>query len=490
MKIGIICDSHMPNDPRSAQWQFCMRAAEQFAEDGIRRVITLGDITSFGEPAALDAYLTMLAGFDHHWVIGNSEIRDEASVNTILKKAKGFLLNVDGQKILGINTPYARIEQEDKEKLEALSDGDVVFMHHPPHRLFEEESRLFMEKLCRERALTVICGHLHRSLSGELGRSRYFVMRAVDPDKSFGNWPCITYCDTESGEIAEKLLTVPKEAVMSAQKMFGISCVDNHRDVTYAAERGLYGIELRCNGKGWEPDISLLPKLADWREKGGKYLSVHMPNLYWKEGKLQGVETWRKAVAYANTIKADGMTIHPPRVKLRDMAAAHDALLEQYLYVVQNVPLTMNIGIENLHMSGAEEVTDRSFGYIPEEVAQWIDEINKTTGRKNPVGHTLDVGHARNNGALASKFPVSRWYESMGSRTVAYHIHQVIQKEGSLKNHNAIESWFGPQISYASFFFHWDKCSINRVPVFLEVKGAENFQKSTDAFWDTFGGND
>ena len=68
------------------------------------------------------------------------------------------------------------------------------------------------------------------------------------------------------------------------------------------------------------------------------------------------------------------------------------------------------------------------------------------------VGHVLDVGHARNNGYLASVYPVGRWYELMGERTVAYHIHQVVRSENGLKNHRPIENWFGPMISYVSFF--------------------------------------
>lgn len=486
MKIGIICDAHMPYNRQSAQWEFCLRAVKQFQEDGIQTVITLGDITAFGEEEALDAYLAMMAVFDHYWVLGNAEIRDKKTASKLCGRTKGFLLEAGEKKILGIHTPKAVIAEEDQEKLRMLSDGDVVVMHHPPYRLFEEESVRFMDSLCTGKKLTILCAHLHRSLSGKIGQSHYYVMRAIDPDKSFGSWPAVAYFDTDSGEITEKFFPVSLAAVYSAYRMFGISCVDNHRDVAYALEHKLYGIELRCNGKGWEPDLTLLPKINAWREAGGKYLSIHMPNLYWKNGEPQGVETWHKAVAYANTVNADGMTIHPPRVKLRELDSGHDALLEQYVYAVQNVPERVNIGIENLHMSTGEEISDRGFGYIPEEVADWIDQINQKTNRKNLVGHTLDVGHARNNQALATQFPVSRWYEDMGNRTVAYHIHQVQQTEAGLKNHNAIENWFGPQISYASFFYHWENGGINRAPVFLEVKGADNFDKSIRAFQKCF----
>ncbi len=482
MKLGLICDSHMPYNSESAQWQFCTRAAAQFKEDNISDVITLGDITSFGEPDALCAYFDMFASFNHYSVLGNSDARDKATAGVLCEKCPGFEFYIGNRKCLGINTAYAKINEADKKRLEQLNDGDIVVMHHPVERLFDENCRAFMLQLCEQKALTILCAHLHRKLSGMIGKSKYFGIRAIDPDKSFGDWPCVTYFDSDTDEISEVLLKLPKETLWSVREKFGISCVDNHRDVAYAAANKVYGVELRCNGKGWEPDFTLLPVIEEWRKAGGEYLSVHMPNLYWRDGGLSDTEVWKKAVEYAVAVDANGLTIHPPRVKLKDLSEGHDKLLEQYIYVVENVPEAVNIGIENLHMSKGEDPEDRAFGYIPSEVASWIDELNAATKRKNPIGHTLDVGHARNNGALASRYPISRWYELVGKRTVAYHIHQVIQKEEGLKNHNPIEAWFGPQISYVSFFHNWESGLINQVPVFLEVKGAENYEKSIQAF--------
>ncbi len=486
MKIGLICDSHMPPNSDSAQRSFCLRAAEMFKNDGIKTVITLGDITAFGEVAALSDYLDMFSSFEHFAVCGNSDVRNPDTAQSLIERCPGFEFLSDGIRILGINSSYARIEKEDREKLMTLNDGDVVVLHHPPERM-EAESREFFEKLMAEKSLTVLYGHLHRKLISERGKSKLFGIRAIDPDKSFGDFPCVTYYDTETGEREEKLITVSTDAIFNLREHFGISCVDNHRDVEYATENKLFGVELRCNGKGWEPDLSLIPKLDAWRKAGGKYLSVHMPNLYWQEGSLIGEETWMKATQYANDVGADGLTIHPPRIKLCDMKEAHDKLLELYVYVVKNVGKNVKIGIENLHTHrGETDTPERCFGYVPSEVSAWIDEINAAIGEKDRVGHTLDVGHARNNAPFANVYPVSRWYEQMGKRTVAYHIHQVVQKEEGLKNHNPIENWFGPQISYASFFLHWQNETINRRPVFLEVKGAENFEKSIKAFEKAF----
>ncbi len=488
MKIGLICDSHMPDNKQSSQWNFCFEAAKIFEKNNISRVITIGDITSFGEVEAFDEYQKLFSAFEHHTVLGNSDVRDTETAPILEDKCKGFKFSAGQKTILGINTARARISDADKKAILSLSDGDILVMHHPVDRLFVEDDREFMNRVCESKSLVILCAHLHRKLYSEKGQSKLFGIRAVDPDKSFGNFPCVTVFDTDTNVVEEILIEVSDAAIYDARKYFGISCVDNHRDVDYAAQKGLYGVELRCNGKGWEPDLTLLPKISKWRESGGKYLSVHMPNLYWKDGELTGSDTWYKAVDYAKDVGADGLTMHPPRVKLSDFEESKCEFLKLYVDAVKMVGPSVNICIENLHMTRGETCdNDRAFGYIPGEVSYWKNLIVEAVGYSENIGHTLDVGHARNNGYLASQYPISRWYETLGKEAKAYHIHQVMMKEEGLKNHNAIEHWFGPQISYASFFYLWGKEMIKHGAIFLEVKGSENFEKSIVAFGKIFG---
>ena len=186
-------------------------------------------------------------------------------------------------------------------------------------------------------------------------------------------------------------------------------------------------------------------------------------------------------------MQVDGLTMHPPRIKkslLLNNTAIWNQYLELYLYAVKKMDESVEVGIENVHKLKEEQGlpdTEFGFGYTPSEVNLWIDAINQSL-HKQRVGHVLDVGHARNNGELSSRFPISRWYEQMGDNIVAYHIHQVLQAEDCLKNHNAIENWFGPLISYASFFYAWEKLLIRHRPIFLEVRRIENFEKSLEEF--------
>ena len=320
-----------------------------------------------------------------------------------------------------------------------------------------------------------------------MGKSHVLGLRALDPDKAVGSFPCVYYLRVENGQVIleEQPLLLPKEYLEDTSRYFGISCVDNYADVTYAAEHGVKYVELRCNGGDWAPDLELIPALEAWRKKTNGYLSVHMPNLRYADGCFCGQEKWLAALKYAIAVKADGLTIHPPRVSVADMVHGGEVweqFLKLYLKVVTSVPETTKIGIENLHRRSGEALDEnRGFGYAPEEVSAWINELNWVVGKER-VGHVLDVGHARNNGLFSEKYPLGVWYCIMGSKTVAYHIHQVVPVEDGYLNHNAIENWFGPLINYTSFFQAWHAGLLNHVPVFLEVNGHENFDKSIQAF--------
>ncbi len=482
--IALICDIHMPDNKNSAQAEFLRKAVQQMKNDGVSLVINLGDITASGEIGGLEYYIELSQEFECYTLLGNSDVRDKNTEQNFMHGAKAFVIELGKKRLYGINTPYAKIEDNDIRLLSEVEDGDVIFLHHSFPGLCEE-SRNFLTKLAYEKEVLIIHAHSHKWLDYSLGKSRVVCIRALDPDKSIGNFPCITYFNAENNSFEEKVFPILPDVMSDVKKYFGISCVDNHRDVDFALENGVYGIELRCSGSDWEPDYTLVPKIEKWRSKTNGCLSVHMPNLRYKDGNITGVGQWATAVEYAKNIGADSLTMHPPRAKIHEMKQKEvwEELLKLYVYAVQNVGESVNIGIENLHMGESETEENRGFGYTPEEVSAWIDAINALVKKDGRVGHILDVGHARNNGAFTGKYPISRWYEMMGDKIVAYHIHQVTPAgDNSYNNHQAIENWFGPMISYVSFFRSWEKGVINRAPVFLEVKGCENYKKSMAGF--------
>lgn len=490
-KIGIICDMHLPDDRKSPQYAFLLMAAERMKKDGVDTVICLGDITAFGEIGGLELYHEALKDFTHYEVAGNSDVRDAATRETILGSFKPAEFSIGSRSVIGLNTPDGVITETDRVRLSNVKPGDIIFLHHYFGKM-EPESNQWLTDLAEATPVTILHGHGHRHFDFFINKTHVLGMRGLDPDKAIGNFPCINYLNVSEDEVTleEPLMTLSYEEMESVSRFFGLSCVNNIKDVAYAIEHSVKYVELRCNGKGWKPEPELYPLLETWRKETEGYLSVHMPNLYYVDGVFKGEEQWREALAYAVEIKADSLTIHPPRVRFCDMPKSGkiwEAFQELYREVVKTVPAAVKIGIENLHKEPNEKLDEnRGFGYKPDEVTAWIDALNEWAASEGMgerrVGHVLDVGHARNNGGFAQRFPVSRWYSIMGQKAIAYHIHQVVSGEGGARNHSALESWFGPIINYTAFFYGWNHGLLNHVPVFLEVKGSENYEKSIRAF--------
>lgn len=86
----------------------------------------------------------------------------------------------------------------------------------------------------------------------------------------------------------------------------------------------------------------------------------------------------------------------------------------------------------------------------------------------------LDVGHARNNMPLVETYTLGPWYAEVGRDTVGYHIHEVVQDSTGLHNHQPISNFYGPMISYASFFKLWLRNELCHAPVILEIRPTEN----------------
>ena len=485
-RLGVICDMHLQNFKASPQLAFLRLAVEKMKKDGVDAVICLGDITGFGDVGAWDLYEDAVKEVTHYEVLGNTDVRDAATREILTSRVTDVAFKAGNRMVYGVNTPDGVITSYDRTRLEALKDGDVIFMHYYMNTL-DEESREYLTELASRVSITILHGHGHRVFDYDLEKSHVYGMRGLDPDKAIGDFPTVGYLDLYEDEVKfqEVAIKLPKSYFLEVQKLFGISCVDNHRDVQYALENDVKHIELRCNGKEWFPDETLFPLIEKWREKTGGYLSIHMPNLRYADGNYAGFDKWQEALEYGVKLGADSYTMHPPRVKVCDMPVGGEVwntFLEPYLNVTKLAKDTARMGVENIHKSqGEAEDETRGFGYIPPEVSAWIDAINEKVGFER-VGHVLDAGHARNNGNFAKLYPISRWYCIMGNRTIAYHIHQVIAIPGAYKNHNPIENWFGPMINYSAFIFAMNNGILNKVPVFLEVKGAENYQKTIDAF--------
>ncbi len=487
MKIGLVCDSHVGGGEKSPQKAYLIKAVELMKKDGIDISVHLGDVTAFGEVNVFDDCVSRLKQINNSYVLlGNADVRKKDDKDKVLSRARDVSFSVEGRTFLGLNVVSSTLCEEDFNKMENLCDGDVLMMHFGVHSLVPE-CKERMERILHNRALTVIHAHSHKWFDYNIGKSRVVGLRALDPDKSIGDYPCITYFDTENDNFIEKIFSTSKEVLQDVSSFFGISCADNERELSFAILHGIKGVELRMSVVNNSEKVNCL--IEEWRAKTNGYLSAHMPNLKVNGENIEGEDEWLKALELAISFNVNSLTVHPPKIK-KSTIYSNKELLERLVNFYSNafskLDKSVKIGIENIHKTKAETEArltneELGFGYVPEDVLFLVGKINEKFGYDR-VGVVLDVGHTKNNGNLSSIYTVGRWYEMVGSETVAYHIHQVLSTENGMKNHNAIENWFGPLISYASFFYSWEKDVINRAPVFLEMRGGENYLKSIDAF--------
>lgn len=478
MKIAFMCDMHLPLRKDCVQYEYFKEAVEDIKKSDSDITIVVGDIAAYGEENALSFFKNAMKELPHTTVLGNSDVRD----GDIDRASFGGNISVGSRNILCINTPYAQINKEDKEKIVLLEDGDILVMHHSIPAL-REESRNFLTEVLEQKALTVIHAHSHNFQDYRLGKSRVVCIRALDGDKSIGAPPCITYFEITENSLSfsEKLFTVDPSLVYDFRDYLGISCFDVKKDIDFAIENNLHNLELRKYNENDGLFDFTVNKIQKWKKVCGKNLSVHMPNIRFSDEKITA-NGWEYAKKLALSCDANILTIHVPRISVFDMENNFNVIAKFYADKISEFPEKVKVGIENLHMEN-NELPDKSrgFGYTPIEVISFVDTVNDLLGEKR-VGVTLDIGHARNNPPYNSIYPLGMWYSLLGDKTVAYHMHQVSRENGVLKNHTEIKSLFGPMISFSSFFKAWSIGQLNKCPVFLEIRDINERHNSVSVF--------
>ncbi len=486
MKIGLVCDSHISGGEKSPQKAYFNKCVDLMKKDGVKTVFHLGDVTAFGDIEVFSDCEAICNNFNAYFLLGNAEMRNKDNKYWFSNKAKDVKVLIDNRTFLGLNTTSNTLSNEQFLEIEKLKEKDVVLTHFGLHSL-DDKSKERLEKILLEKELIYIHAHSHKWFDYKVNKSRVVGLRALDPDKSIGDYPCVTYFDTETSEFTERIFKEKKETLIELSKFLGFSISKIKEDLVFAIESGVNAVELKLSNTETDFDNEIENLTVKYKEKVGGYISVHMPNIKYNGESFIGKQDFLKGIEIAKRINANGITVHPPKIK-KSLLLGDDKLFNEIITFYVDAFLTLNkdikIGFENIHKTKSEnglDVNDLGFGYIPEDIILLSNEVNKRLN-ENRIGLVLDVGHTKNNGSLSSIYTVGRWLEMTGDKTVAYHIHQVIKTEDGLKNHKAIENWFGPLVSYASFFYAFGENLINHAPIFIEVRGKDNYLKSIEAF--------
>ena len=488
-KFAVIADTHLPETGGTPQYASFNWAISDINEKMPDFVVVAGDLTAAGDIPAFEEFKkgTDMLKVPCYTVIGNADLRTPQNIDYAKKLRTGYLIDDFSRRIVLLDTSSGEITDSDRELLNKSGDNDIIIMHHSVEGL-KEESREFLKNWANNRAGVIIHAHSHRNKNYFIGKTEVIGIRCLDPDKSVVKEPCLTYFTANEKEISmhEEIFDFPCDNLKDFRENIGISCFDIYNDIDFAMENNIKNIEIR-KFDGSDDELEFLKKkVGEWRAWGGKNVSVHMTNLKWNGESVDGLDMWEKSVRIAKTVGAETVTIHPPRyVRIGDMVKGSkmwNYFVDYFYERIAELPKEINAGIENIHSSIREkDDDDRFFGYTPKENIEFVDALNEKFGF-NRVGTVFDVGHARNNGPHGMRNTIGVWEKMIGKRTTAYHIHQIINVDDIMRNHNAIENWAGgPYICYQTFLWSWQADLVNHKPMFMEMKNKENCKITVDS---------
>lgn len=486
--FAIIADTHLPAIDATAQYASLEWAIENINEEKPSFAVVAGDLTAYGDKSAFKAFLEKQKKLcvPCYTVLGNADMRTAENTMYAHSLRTGYTIAVNGCKVVCVDTSGGSISADDRAAVEQCGDKDIIIMHHSIEGL-DESSREFITAWAQKYSAYIIHAHSHRNRNYSIGETQVIGIRCLDPDKSIEKEPCLSYFDVDDNGITlrEEVFDFPCDNLKDFRENIGISCFDIYNDIDFATQNNVKNIEIR-KYDGSDAELEYLKeKVAQWRNDGGKLVSVHMPNLKWNKSGVDGLEMWDKAVRIVKTVGAETVTIHPPRaVCIGDMSADSPVwkYLVNYFYErISCLPEGTKAGIENIHSSAREkDDEERFFGYTPKEIINFVDALNKKFGFER-VGIVFDIGHARNNGPHSGKNTIGVWEKMVGDRTTAYHIHQVGAGNGYV-NHTAIDNWAGgPYICFTTFLWAWQSGIINHRPMFMEMRNSSNCKITLDA---------
>ncbi len=474
MKICFICDLHLPYHSSAVQYDLLDWALQDARKKQAGVIVFPGDFTANGHPDALRLFAEKIREFDLPVIVspGNSDYRTPETSETVAAYETSPLTEIAGWNILALYDGHAAISEEVYALLDSIDDRTVVIGHHPPECLRGEHASRMTAWRTAHPTVPYFFGHLH--LAAQRDDSTY-LLNAADPDKAIDEMPAISYYDTDTRVLRKTYYNCP--VPYDFARYIGLSCKNIDPDLTYAVGRNVPYLELRGEATRTENTI-LLPLLEQWRENGGKLLSLHAPAPLLEAGRF-AEKKWATFIKIAQNVRADRITLHVPEISVTE--ATDERLMQIADFLAEKLsvlPEDFMIGIENMHMTEDESVEHHRFGYLPEECLRYVRLLREPL--PNPVGMHLDVGHARNNSPFREKYTLAAWYEEVGAEINGYHIHQVGMKNGELENHQPIDNWYGRFISYASFFRAWDKGSLAKAPLFLEIRPDEGYRATFD----------
>jgi len=491
MKCAILADLHLPDREDTFKEKLLDLTLASLRKEGVELILGAGDMTGFGTVPAAERLARKLRGTGIEFLLtpGNAEYR--SGPETAARIAEILRTELRKGRFVVLDSALSKLSGEARETLRALPEHAVIVTHVPPSRWPESDQALLAE--AENRYDLLIAGHVHYDSAN--GKIR--TVRGMDPDKAIGGPPAVVILeDSPDGSFRFSKLEIPEFEASditrwpaAERKVFldhlGISGMTEPLEtLDFAARERIGALELRCGTLSTTPDDKLKNALGRWRDCGGRILSLHLPDLGWKEGALTGTDAVSQFIRSGAALGCSRLTLHVPNMSVNDFAdqTIREAVLNCTVQrIAEANELGMSVGIENMHMRKFEKPDGfRRYGYTVGECRDWLNLLRERLPKPEMTGFHFDIGHARNNPPYSSMEPISTWLAGLGPEMNAMHLHQIEKApEGGLTNHRPLRTLFGPMISLSSLFLAWKAGQVPHVPMFLEIRsglGPESYR--------------
>ena len=482
MKIAVIADIHLPGRTDTVKEEIFLWSLKEAAAQKADLIVGAGDLTSLGEVAAARRIMDLLNNCGLPFILahGNAELRSKdetAELLQIMQTASEY------DTVIAVDSSRGKLSEKSSAELRKWAEcswKNLLLVSHCPPGDWSEEDRAVLDGMIERGAVSqVVYGHKHIDISDGV----YECVRGLDPDKASGGAPALVFfIRNADGSWAREDVVCPlahaaefpeadRLAIWNSFGMSGMKA--SVEGLAFAVERKLPVFEIRFSGAEDFPSAELLDAVNVWRRNGGRYLSLHMPDLKFDGETFTGMEALETASRAAVKLGCNGVTLHVPRC-FADQLDTWEKISRAAAVAADAIKLlfenNISVGVENLHTNEAERAEKRfKFGCTGAECMAFINALRALHPDKK-IGLHLDIGHARNNMPFSSRETLSDWYASYGSEIVAMHIHQVSRGEGGYKNHTGYENFYGMLISLSSLAMARKSGQIGNVPMILELR--------------------
>lgn len=372
--------------------------------------------------------------------------------------AEHHVIDCDSLRIVALNTEDTNASCDGLANLHDHTGPAIVFAHRLPQRVGDPFTNMLSTVGGKHRWM--FAGHQHAAIDEPCAGFRCIGTRGLDPARAKFGRPEVIVVHADKSAIEIERIDMPADAICPTPRRrvtFGIApAAPVEQVLSHAIEDRIPAVQLTFRTLPDSPSHEHLRLIEQWRAVcPDAFLSIHLSNP--DPFSQQPLEQHRSALRWVAEVGVNDLTAHLPKINADAFFHGTRQLQMQAITFYAELTRTLKQAGARLSLENIHNTTAHAKGGIPDllsthpdHMRQFIDSVRAELGPNDApsVGMILDVGHARNNGAVSKTLAPSDWIARLGDLIETLHIHQVVVDGSKMLNHHPITSVHEPLINY------------------------------------------